>query len=292
VPPSRRREGPPLDPHAHDPFYAGPTATYKGAYDAWEAGGRKGAKPYNPPLFDPHEPGDWLALGGMGAVGGAALGGLGGGGAAGSSAASGLTTTPIANIPFSAAPYINALPTSLGSGAAATAGGAGAASMGFDIGKFLGKLDPTALALGGLSMLGGDDEGGQKLNSYANNTPGNLIDPKLNLQMLMNAIYRLGAGLEQSGPTKLRSSYVPGPPSPISIPGLGFQIGGGLGRDPALGDPSLLELGNTFREFQPFQGVAQNQFNPTPPAAATTGSRPSSGGIGGMIQRARRRSPQ
>lgn len=138
------------------------------------------------------------------------------------------------------------------------------------------KLDPTALLLGGLSMFGGDD-GGVKMGSYRE--PGSISDPVQALWQALSSTYRLGQGLTERGPVRLRSSVVPEGPAPVQIPGLPFQIGGGMGKDPALSDPSILEqdLSALFK-YDPFQSVAQQQFG---------GSRGQSGT--GQPQRARRR---
>lgn len=104
-------------------------------------------------------------------------------------------------------------------------------------GKMFGKLDPTGLLLGGLSLLGGD-EGPQKRQSYAQG--GSITDPKQSLYQFLKGSHLMGQGLAQREPLKL-NGYVPDAPKPVSIPGLGIQIGGGLGVDPALRDPSLLQ---------------------------------------------------
>jgi hypothetical protein len=98
-------------------------------------------------------------------------------------------------------------------------------------------LDPTLLALGGMSMLGGDDVQQRKSFSQANS----ITDPRQALYQALKGTNVLGEALAKRGPVKLRSSYAPPPPVAVNVPGVPFQIGGGLGRDPALGDPSLLE---------------------------------------------------
>lgn len=126
--------------------------------------------------------------------------------------------------------------------------------IGKGLGKVFGKgskLDPTQMALGGLSALFGGDDGPPPLNSFhkgVDSGAARLVDPIQALYNAINASNNLGVGLNnrlQQG-VNLRSSYVQPGPAPVSIPGLGFQIGGGLGTDPAFKDPSLLNL--------PFEG--------------------------------------
>lgn len=131
-----------------------------------------------------------------------------------------------------------------------------------DFSKLFGKLDPTGLALAGMSLFGGGDDGQQKRKSFGGT---GLTDPRNSLYQALAAINRLGQGLAERRPTRLRSSYVQKGPEPVSIPGLPFQIGGGLGTDPALADPSLLDVDRSAgQKYDPFQSVAQGQFNPTP----------------------------
>ena len=164
-----------------------------------------------------------------------------------------LVMEPLKPLGSASSRALSGLPTSLSTG---SAGSTGATGMLGKLGKFFGKVDPTALVLGGLSMLGGDD--GQERQSFRGQDHA---DPVQALQEALRGIYRLGAGLEQKGPTRLRSSYVPGSPQPVSVPGIPFQIGGGLAMDPAQRDPSLLEFDNSFMgKFGPFQGLAQNEF--------------------------------
>src|SRR6266853_1633742 len=163
--------------------------------------------------------------------------------------------------------------TTIGSGAAAPISGSSgistAASAGAGTGsgssgmlsKVFGKggLDPTTLLLGALSLFGGPQQ--QVRESFK--SPGSITDPQQALYQALQGDYRLGAGLEQRTPPRLRSAYVQPGPAPVNIPGVPFQIGGGLGTDPALKDPSLLEgLGSQdVTQFGPFQGIAQDTFN-------------------------------
>lgn len=124
---------------------------------------------------------------------------------------------------------------------------------------FGGKgLDPTSLLLSGLSMFGGDQQP-QRRESF--NEPNSISDPRNSLYSSLSALFRLGQGMTERKPFTARSSYIPRGPEPVSIPGLGFQIGGGMGHDPALDDASLLTSPDrgTFK-YDPFQSIAQGQF--------------------------------
>lgn len=148
-------------------------------------------------------------------------------------------------ISVSSSPVAVAAPTATGA-----VSGAPAASSMAGFGKFFSKgLDPTSLLMMGLGFLGGDDSGQQRQSFHGTGA----TDPVTSLRAALEAITKAGQGLQSRGPTRLRSSYVQRPPAPVQIPGLPFQIGGGLGMDPALSDPSLLEapglppeLGNIF----------------------------------------------
>jgi hypothetical protein len=101
--------------------------------------------------------------------------------------------------------------------------------------KYSGRsgMDPLTIAAIASSllgpMLGGNDQ--QERKSY-----GGRVSPQNTLQDALDAVKSFGMQLESRGPARLRST-VPMPVGPVSIPGLGFQIGGGLGHDPALDDP-------------------------------------------------------
>lgn len=111
------------------------------------------------------------------------------------------------------------------------------------LGKAFGKggIDPTTLALGGLSILDGDDSG-QERKSFE----GTGADPTEVLPESLNAIRKMASAIQSKEPTKLRNSVVNSTPSPVSIEGLPFQIGGGLATDPALRDESLITSRNSF----------------------------------------------
>lgn len=117
-------------------------------------------------------------------------------------------------------------------------------------------LDPNLLLGLGMSMFGGGDEG-QERTSFRG---AGAADPVDSLNYVLQAIQRIGAGLETRPAPSLRSSVVPGGPAPISLPNIPFQIGGGMGMDPALRDPSLLQGQGLPTQWQPFQGAAQNQW--------------------------------
>lgn len=141
---------------------------------------------------------------------------------------------------------------------AGLAAGGGSTMAGGASGILKGLIpDSKTLILSLLSLMG---NGGPQRESFRD--PGQMTDPKQALQQSLNGIYRLGQGVSEMGPVKLRSSYVQGPPSPVTIPGLPFQIGGGMGRDPALDNPALLEAGggNPFK-YDPFQSLSQAGSN-------------------------------
>jgi hypothetical protein len=120
------------------------------------------------------------------------------------------------------------------------------------------KIDPTMAAMMGLSFLGGGDEDpNDPMKSFEQ--PGANTDPKHSLNQALEAVLRTGQGLQGRGPVRLRSSVVQPGPAPVQLKGIPFQIGGGLGRDPALADPSLLE-GNrnaSVMGMDPFQSLAK-----------------------------------
>ena len=123
---------------------------------------------------------------------------------------------------------------------------------------FKGGIDPTSLLFGALSLFGGNN-GPQQRESFGGT---GLTDPRNALYQALQGTYRAGAGMEQRTPPRLRSSYVQPGPSPVTVPGLNFQIGGGLGQDPALAHPELLEGQGVqdITQFSPFQGVAQRAY--------------------------------
>lgn len=118
------------------------------------------------------------------------------------------------------------------------------------------KIDPTMAAMMGLSLLDGGDNVTQR-KSFRN--PGSHIDPIQGREEAREALLRFGQGLSEKPGTRLRSSYVQPGPAPVQIQGIPFQIGGGLGVDPAMMDPSLLQ-GRSVQEMgikdDPFQSLA------------------------------------
>jgi hypothetical protein len=151
-----------------------------------------------------------------------------------------LPSTPTA--PLQGA-LVNAPPTL----ASAAANSTGNGSLMSALGKFFGRMDPTLLGLAGLSLLGGDD-GGQELQSYSGSGHA---DPRASLNNVLSLANNLFSDVQNRGPRHLRSSYVPAPPGPVQIPGLPFQIGGGLGTDPAIQDPTLLSTESLNIPAQP-----------------------------------------
>jgi hypothetical protein len=196
-----------------------------------------------------------LVLGSGILAGGAFGGGFGGmlpGGGGGASTAASVAP----EISVSSSQVTPAVTSAAAAGGPSTSGGSALAGFGK---LFGGKgLDPTALLLTGLSLFGGDE--GQERQSFS----GTDVDPVATLKKALGAITSMGANLGSRGPTKLRSSVVQPGPSPVQIPGLPFQIGGGLGVDPALANPSLLETQNPLPDpFAPQQAVPRTrQRNP------------------------------
>lgn len=154
-----------------------------------------------------------------------AMSGIGGGGGAASSGASAASGGGLPGL-------------TVGGTNAAASGIAGGSSMAGGIGGFMKGLglDPTMLALGGMSLFGGDDSG-QERKSY----DGTAADPVSALADALNMARNLSTQLASRGPVRMRSSFVPPAPVGVNVPGVPFQIGGGLGQDPALRDQSLLE---------------------------------------------------
>lgn len=198
--------------------------------------------------------GNLIGLGTAGAIGGFGIGGALGGVGGGSAATS---ATPAAH---PGAGIMGAPST-----AAASTGGGHVGILG-SIGKYMGMgggggaSNGVNLGLGALSLLKKDNT--SPTQSFDN--PGAITDPTQSLNYLLQAIQRLGQGMSERGPTRLRSSVVQGSPAPVNIPGLGFQIGGGMGADPALKDPSLLESDpgrNALNKYDPFQGGPNPEIN-------------------------------
>lgn len=161
-----------------------------------------------------------LGVGGLLGAGAASVAGLFGAGA-GASTGAGSSASSL-------------LPAKLGADAAPSLFGGGGGMLG-GLGRFLMGINPTTAVLGGLSLLGGG--GGQDRNSFTGRA-----SPQAVLQRLLTEIDALGGDLRSRGPARLSAgSVVQQGIKPITIPGLPFQIGGGLAQDPAAADPSILE---------------------------------------------------
>lgn len=144
--------------------------------------------------------------------------------------------------------------------------GSGAAKTGGGILDFLTKmksagLDPTTLALGGMSLLGGD---GQELDPYTGK-----VAPQALLEQAMASINQ---GRPQPSEATLSRRRLPEPVR-VDVPGIPFQIGGGLATDPAL----------RAHQEASTQGSVENAFQ-QPPAGTelaqqmkSTRRKPSSG---------------
>jgi hypothetical protein len=175
---------------------------------------------------------------------------------------------------FAAAGGLGAASALSGGGAVTASGGFSPAAGGFSAAGGGGSAAGTAASAAGASgmnwmdladlgtnFLGGLlQKGPQKRKSYDQYHDG-VTNPHDSLFGALNAILRLGSGLDdqvKKGVT-LRSQ-APAPPKPVSIPGLGFQIGGGMGADPANADPSQLHYDGP-ETFAPFNGYGQNLFN-------------------------------
>lgn len=95
-------------------------------------------------------------------------------------------------------------------------------------GKVFGKggIDPTTALLGGLSML----QQPNQPRSFA----GTAVDPVKTMTDTLAKIDALSAKVASRGPSRLKSPLDGlNTPAPVTIPGLPFQIGGGLGNDPS-----------------------------------------------------------
>lgn len=166
-----------------------------------------------------------LGIGGfLGAGAGSAAGLFGGAGPA-ASAGAGSTAAQSSSV----------LPAKLGADAAPSLFGGGGGML-KGLGGFLKGIDPTSAVLGGLSLLGGGGDGQRRRNFTG------AASPQAVLQRLLDEIDSLGGELRSRGPARLSAGSVVQPGiKPVNIPGLPFQIGGGLAQDPAISDPSILE---------------------------------------------------
>jgi len=152
----------------------------------------------------------------------------------------------------------------VGSSAAASSGGI----MGLSPGNWIDIAGLGSNFLGGL--LSPKPQQRKSFDQY-----NDITNPHNALYAALNAIMRLGSGLDDQvkNGVHLRSN-IPAPPKPVSIPGLPFQIGGGLATDPAIADPTLHDRPG-IETFQPFNGYGQSLFSgnansakPKPPSGA------------------------
>lgn len=119
---------------------------------------------------------------------------------------------------------------------------------------FLGKLksaglDPTALGLGALSLLGDDEEGPQRRESFKGTGP--LTDPVSSLAMSQDLALKLGQALSRGGGPQLRQ--IPGlapPPtdqmSPLLSSLFDQYLGGGPSSAPAPSEEPLVNPGGAM----------------------------------------------
>lgn len=160
-----------------------------------------------------------------GIVGGGTLAaGLGGGAAA---------AGDVASMP----PATGGIPAGVKIGASTPIPGGGGGGIMSSIGNWLKGINPTTAILGGLSLLGKDPQNFQERHSFG----GTAIDPTSVLTEQLAAIKNLSNTIANANAPSVKSAVVAEGPRPVTIDGIPFQIGGGLGRDPALKDPSLLE---------------------------------------------------
>jgi len=121
------------------------------------------------------------------------------------------------------------------------------------LGGILGKifnqdsgLDPTTLLLAALAAMGGGQD--QQTNLLDLLTAGDispdaqrLVNPVNVLAEKNRSLQLLGSQLANQDPASLSAGSIFQTADPINIPGVPFQFGGGLARDPAIADPSILE---------------------------------------------------
>lgn len=113
----------------------------------------------------------------------------------------------------------------------------------------------------GIAALGTHPAQQQFRQSYSGSEATNPIEL---LSQTMTGIGNLQHAIGQL-PISTRSSYVQPGPSPISIPGVPFQIGAGRAVDPALSNPNLLSL-DTSPLLEAFQNLYKAHATPTEPA--------------------------
>lgn len=126
-----------------------------------------------------------------------------------------------------------------GAGAGAAGGGGIAGTVGKVAGALTGGTDMKKLLTmlgvqGGFDLLGG---------LFGQGGPNGFDDPQARLDSQFDAIKKLTDGVtkKMAGGYDLSPSAIPQTAKPISIPNVPFQIGGGMGMDPAIRDPKLMQ---------------------------------------------------
>jgi hypothetical protein len=208
----------------------------------------------------------------MQAILGGTLGGVaaapafaGGGGVGASGTGSGIAASSGASQGMSPLLGMGASAGTGGGAVAPVAAGAAGGSKGI-LSKLFGKggLDPTAMALGGLSLLGGDGEFDDPRKSLA----GTTSDPVKRMTEALDAIKGATSGLQSKPAFQLRG-YQPPTPVAVNAPTGPFQVGGGLGKDPSL--RAALEAENPLASFPDLfggeGGALPTGYNPSPKKA-------------------------
>lgn len=129
-------------------------------------------------------------------------------------------------------------------------------------------MNPTIIAAlikaagSGISALGSHPAQQQFWQSYDASPATN---PITLLSQAMQGINNAEVGLGNL-PISTRSSYVQPGPAPINIPGVPFSLGAGRAVDPALSNPSLLnvDISPLFEAFKKltYQQPSTDQVNP------------------------------
>ena len=132
-----------------------------------------------------------------------------------------------------------------------------------------------SMLLGGGFQLLGDFFGPNQNQNPNDPYTGPATNPEASLNNLLRVLSTAGSDAYQQAhsPVTLRSAYVPPPPAPLSIPGIPFKLGEGMGTDPAVKDPSLLTyqgLPDTTGH-NPFTDILKATNSPAAEAAANKG---------------------
>ncbi len=168
-------------------------------------------------------------------------------------------------------PYLLAAPAAGGLAAGALGGtpavttgvpsGLPGAVSGFGAGAGKSMINPQIMQMligGGMSLAGGLFGG----NDQQERVPyKGAASAQNTLEQLLKGIAGFGSGLEKRQPVRLRTT-VPNAPGPVQIPGLPFQIGGGLGHDPAIDDPRSAGLGSGSPMGTTFQDMLKGLGGP------------------------------